>query len=105
MLGRAAYRSPYILAEADRRIFGETVAPPSRAEVVRGLLPYVRARQAEGVPVKSITRHMLGLFNGLPGARRWRRRLGETARKPGVGPEVIEAALDEVLALRQARAA
>ena len=103
MLGRAAYRSPYILAEADRRIFGETVAPPSRAEVVRGLLPYVRARQAEGVPVTSITRHILGLFNGLPGARRWRRRLGETAREPGAGPEAIEAALHEVLALSQAR--
>ena len=103
MLGRAAYQTPYILAEVDRRFFGADRDPPSRAQVVAALLPYVRARQAEGVPVKSITRHILGLFNGLPGARRWRRSLSESAHCPGAGPEVIEAALDEVLALQQAR--
>ncbi len=104
MVGRAAYRSPYLLAEADRRLFGEPGAPPSRAAVVRALLPYAEAQCIRGVPVKSITRHILGLFNGLPGARQWRRALSERAHRPGAGPEVIEAALETVLAA-QARAA
>ena len=54
-------------------------------------------------PLKSITRHILGLFNGLPGARAWRRHLSEAAHKPGAGPEVIEAALEVVLARLEAR--
>lgn len=93
MIGRAAYQSPYILAEADRRFFAATEAPKDREEIVADFLPYVQRRLAEGVPLKSITRHMLGLFNGLPGARAWRRCLAEEAHKPGAGPEVIEAAL------------
>jgi tRNA-dihydrouridine synthase A len=93
MIGRAAYQTPYILAEADRRIFGEAGPPKSREEVVADFLPYVERRLSEGVPLKSITRHMLGLFNGLPGARAWRRHLAEEAHRPGAGPEVIEAAV------------
>lgn len=93
MIGRAAYQSPYVLAEADRLLFGETAEPRSREQVVADFLPYVERRLAEGVPLKSIVRHMLGLFNGLPGARAWRRHLAEQAHKPGAGPEVIEAAL------------
>jgi tRNA-dihydrouridine synthase A len=69
MIGRSAYKDPYILAEADRRFFGDSRPPPSRAEVARALLPYAAAAQGRGVPVKSITRHILGLFNGRPGAR------------------------------------
>lgn len=93
MIGRAAYQSPYILAEADRRLFGEAAAPKSREQVVADFLPYVERQLTQGVPLKSITRHMLGLFNGLPGARAWRRHLAEQAHRPGAGPEVIEAAL------------
>ena len=93
MIGRAAYQTPYILAEADRMIFGETAAPKSREEIVTDFLPYVERQLTKGVPLKSITRHMLGLFNGLPGARAWRRCLAEEAHKPGAGPEVIEEAL------------
>lgn len=96
MLGRAAYQTPYLLAEADRRFFGEVAAPRSRAEVVRDFLPYVERRLAEGVPLKSITRHILGLFHGQPGARLWRRHLSEEAHRPGAGPAVIEAALARV---------
>src|SRR3546814_891213 len=69
MIGRAAYQSPYALAEADRLIFGEAAEPKSREQVIADFLPYVERQLAEGVPLKSITRHMLGLFNGLPGAR------------------------------------
>jgi len=53
----------------------------------------VERQLSQGVPLKSITRHMLGLFNGLPGARAWRRHLAEQAHRPGAGPEVIEAAV------------
>ncbi len=93
MIGRAAYQSPYILAEADSRFFGEAAPPRSREEIVTDFLPYVERQLTRGVPLKSIPRHMLGLFNGLPGARAWRRCLAEEAHKPGAGPEVIEAAL------------
>lgn len=94
MIGRAAYQSPYILADADRRIFGEVSPPLSREAIVEAFLPYVEDQLTCGVPLKSITRHMLGLFNGLPGARAWRRHLSEEAHKPGAGPDVIPAALE-----------
>jgi len=93
MIGRAAYQTPYVMAEADRLIFGEAGEPKSREEIVADFLPYVERQLTQGVPLKSITRHMLGLFNGLPGARAWRRHLAEEAHKPGAGPEVIEQAL------------
>ena len=92
MIGRAAYETPYLLADVDRRFFGAAGTPPGRHDVVEAMLAYVEARRAEGVPLSAITRHMLGLFQGLPGARAWRRHLSETAHKPGAGPEVLEAA-------------
>jgi len=103
MIGRAAYQDPYILAEADRRFFGAGDAPPSREGVVEALLPYVATQSAQGVPLRALTRHILGLFNGLPGARAWRRHLSETAGHPGAGPKVIEEALDLVMAARTRR--
>ena len=105
MVGRAAYQTPYMLAGADRRVFGDDAPPPSREEVVRRLLPYAERQVARGVPVKSITRHILGLFNGLPGARLWRRHLSQAAHRPGAGPEVIEQALARVLEVQSRRAA
>src|SRR3546814_1830698 len=93
MIGRAAYQSPYVLAEADRLIFGEAAEAKSREQIVADFLPYVERQRTAGVPLKSIVRHMLGLFNGLPGARAWRRHLAEEAHRPGAGPAVIEAAL------------
>jgi len=104
MIGRSAYQTPYMLAAADRRFFGATESAPTRAGVVRALLPYVEAECAAGVPVKAVTRHILGLFNGRPGARLWRRTLSELAHRPGAGPEVIEAALERVLAAERAAA-
>ncbi len=89
MMGREAYQNPYILAEVDQRIFGEQTPLPDRAEIVERLHAYASRQVAGGVPVKSITRHVLGLFNGLPGARAWRRHLSENAFKPGAGAEVI----------------
>ena len=105
MIGRAAYENPYLLAEADRRVFGDPRPARSREAVVEALLPYVAARLADGVPLKSITRHIRGLFNGLPGARAWRRHLSEAAHRPTAGPEVIEEALKKSLAARRLRRA
>ncbi len=103
MIGRAAYQNPWILAEADRRVFGDNRRQLERESVVQNLLPYVARQCAQGVPVKAITRHILGLFNGLPGARAWRRHISEAAHRPGAGPEVIEAAHELVLARLEVR--
>ena len=95
MLGRAAYHDPELLGSVDRRFFGEGADVPPH-EAVRRHLPYVRARLAEGVHLAAMTRHMLGLFHGRPGARLWRRILTEQGVKPGAGVEVIERALAAV---------
>ncbi|MDH3788321.1 MAG: tRNA dihydrouridine(20/20a) synthase DusA [Xanthomonadales bacterium] len=78
MLGRAAYHTPWILAELQRELFA---APgvESRDEAVELMSRYVAVQTARGVPVKNISRHLLGLFQGLPGARRWRRYISENA--------------------------
>ncbi len=96
MMGRAVYENPYLLAEADRRFFGAQEAPPERHAVVEAMLPYVERRMRQGAPLGAITRHMLGLFQGLPGARAWRRHLSENAHKSGAGPDVLVAALAKV---------
>ena len=105
MIGRAAYQNPYILAEVDGRFFGDIRVPPSREAVVRAFSAYVETQRARGVPLKSMTRHILGLFNKSDRARAWRRHLSEAAREPEAGPEIIEAALDRVLAAQRAREA
>ncbi|MFL5349205.1 MAG: tRNA dihydrouridine(20/20a) synthase DusA [Hyalangium sp.] len=93
MIGRAVYENPYLLAEADRRFFGATEAPLDRHAVAEAMFPYIEERRQDGAPLNAITRHMLGLFQGLPGARAWRRYLSENVHKPGAGPEVVAAAL------------
>lgn len=94
MIGRAAYSDPTMLLAADRRIFGDASRPqPSRHDVARAMLPYIRRMTAGGVPLHTIVRHMHGLFAGLPGARAWRRHLAQRTHRPGAGAEVIEDAL------------
>jgi tRNA-dihydrouridine synthase A len=106
MLGRAAYHDPYSLAAFERLVYGPAgAAAPGRAEIARRLLPYVERERAAGTPLHAITRHILGLFNGAPGARAWRRHLSEAAHRPGAGPEVIEAALARLPAARERAAA
>ncbi len=92
MLGRAAYKNPYLLAGVDRRFFGCHAPEKSRDQVVRELLPFVAAEQQRGVPVKHLSRHMLGLYNGRPGAKVWRRRLS-TPQTAACGTEHIRNAL------------
>lgn len=97
MVGRAAYHDPVsILSDADARIFGEAAAPVSPEAAARGMLDHIEATVSEGAPMTVVTRHMLGLFAGRPGARRWRRMLTEDARAPGAGPELVLAAMRAV---------
>ncbi len=93
MIGRAAYRDPWILADIDRLFFDDHTPVISRRDAVVRYLPYVAARLTEDVPLHAMTRHILGLFNGCRGARQWRRFLSENAYRPGAGTDVIEAAL------------
>ncbi|MBN33844.1 MAG: tRNA dihydrouridine(20/20a) synthase DusA [Rhodospirillaceae bacterium] len=93
MLGRAAYHTPHVLAEADSRIFGDDSKSVSRRAMVEAYLPYLEQQLGQGVPLHSMTRHMLGLYQGLPGARAWRRHLSTMALKPGAGIRVVEEAL------------
>jgi tRNA-dihydrouridine synthase A len=93
MIGRAAYHAPALLAEVDRRIFGMPGPDPRPEDAVRAMLPYIEAERAAGAGLQSITRHMLGAFQGRPGARAWRRTLSEGAHLPGAGPELVERAL------------
>lgn len=96
MLGRAAYHTPQIMGEVDRRLYGETGEDVSPWQAVEAYLPYIEARLGEGVKLPHMTRHMLGLFHGRPGARSWRRILTVEAIKPGAGTEVVERALASV---------
>ncbi len=95
MIGRAAYNTPAILLGADRQIFADTSLPSdrSRHDLVRAYLPYIERQAAEGVPLIRMTRHILGVFNGLPGARAWRRYLSENAPRQGSGAETVRQAL------------
>lgn len=93
MIGRAAYHQPYdILAGTDARLFGGAPAP-ARAEVARAMRPYIEAHLAQGGRLHQISRHMLGLYAGQPGARAWRRILSERATDSGAGWELVEEAL------------
>jgi tRNA-dihydrouridine synthase A len=99
MLGRAAYGEPYLLAEVDRRVFGDSRPAPRREEIVAQMSAYVRRQSAMGVRPHAIARHMLGLYHGVAGARRGR-YLSEKA--PNAGPQFLDEA---AAALRAALAA
>ncbi|MBT5432936.1 MAG: tRNA dihydrouridine(20/20a) synthase DusA, partial [Rhodospirillaceae bacterium] len=83
----------HVLAEADHLFFGEQAVPRSRREIVEAYLPYLERQLGQGVPLHRMTRHMLGLYQGLPGARAWRRHLSTQAPKRGGDIGVVEEAL------------
>lgn len=94
MIGRHAYHEPYFLTELETALFDhEDWQPPSRHEVIELMIPYIERQMSVGTELKNITRHLLGLFAGQPGARAWRRHLSEHARLPGAGIEVLQEAL------------
>lgn len=104
MLGRAAYHTPMLLAEVDRRFFGSTAEPVTLEAVMQAMADYADREATEGTRVNNITRHMLGLANGLPGARQFRQILSVDACKPGADSSVIFRALDAVTRPRLAEA-
>ncbi len=105
MLGRAAYQAPAILAQVDRLFFDPAAPVPERDGVVEAMLPYVAAELAAGTPLMAMTRHMLGLYQGLPGAKIWRRHLSENAHRAGASAAVLGEALDLVRRARSHAAA
>jgi tRNA-dihydrouridine synthase A len=106
MVGRSAYTHPAdILLDADCRIFGDARDLVDRGDVVDLMAPYIESHLAEGGRLHAITRHMLGLHAGLPGARAWRRILSEGASEPLAGLEVLHAARDAVAGAEGKRAA
>jgi tRNA-dihydrouridine synthase A len=96
MLGRAAYHTPWLLAEVDRRVFGAPNPVSDPVDAVFAYRAYVERELDKSVRLHAITRHMLGLFTGTPGARKWRRILSEKANRPGAGWAVVEEALAAV---------
>jgi tRNA-dihydrouridine synthase A len=94
MLGREAYQNPYLLAHVDSRLFGDARPPTERFVVLEAMVPYIEAHLADGGRLNHVTRHMLGLFQGLPGARQWRRYLSENAHKSGADVGVLMAAAE-----------
>ncbi len=95
MIGRQAYHQPYFLAELEHH-FNPDWPLPERREIVEQMLPYIDSVIAAGVPLARVTRHMLGLFAGQPGARSWRRYISEHAHVHGAGTEVLVNALNSM---------
>ena len=93
MLGRAAYQTPYVLAEVDRRFFAATAPVPTRADVIESLIPHVERHLAGGGRLNNVARHILGLYHGQPRARAFRRHLSERAVKDGAGIDVLREAM------------
>lgn len=100
MLGRAAYQTPYLLADVDRVFFGSTASPPLREKVLTGLLPYVERHLRAGGRLNNVTRHILGLYHGRPRARAFRRHLSEHAVGEGATIDVLV----DAIALAEGRA-
>ncbi|WP_052481403.1 tRNA dihydrouridine(20/20a) synthase DusA [Gilvimarinus agarilyticus] len=96
MLGREIYANPYLLAGVDRALFDSAAPTPGRSEVMAQFMDYCELELAKGTRLNQMTRHILGLYQGLPGARRFRRVISENAHKPGAGIEVLQQALSQL---------
>ncbi|MGR5527038.1 tRNA dihydrouridine(20/20a) synthase DusA [Vibrio maritimus] len=96
MIGREAYQNPYILAQIDQLIFGLDTPVKKRKQVVEEMYPYIERQLSNGSYLGHISRHMIGLFQAMPGARQWRRYISENAHKKGAGIEVLETALAKI---------
>ena len=105
MLGRQAYRNPWLLSEVDTLYYGQPQTTVTRFDVVESYLPHIEQTLATGVKLGKMTRHILGLFQGQPGGRIWRRYLSEHAWKDGAGAEVVVEALRQVEAATRRSAA
>jgi tRNA-dihydrouridine synthase A len=93
MLGRAAYQEPWRLLTVDRDLFGEAAPHASMKDVFEAMMPYIEDQIAQGTRLHSITRHFVGAFHGVPGARAFRRHLAENGVRPGAGVNVLRDAI------------
>lgn len=93
MMGREAYQNPSILTHVDQHLFDPSAAVTDSIAAVEAMYPYIERELSKGTYLGHVTRHMLGIFQGIPGARQWRRHLSENAHKPGAGIAVLEQAL------------
>ncbi len=96
MLGRAAYHEPWRLLSVDPELFGEPSPHATMHEAIEALMPYIERQLASGTRLHSITRHLVGAFHGVPGARAFRRYLAENCTRAGAGTDSLRAALDLV---------
>jgi tRNA-dihydrouridine synthase A len=101
MLGRAAYQEPWRLLEVDPKLFGEAAPYATMKDVFEAMFPYIEDQLAQGAKLHSMTRHFVGAFHGVPGARAFRRHLAEKGVKPGAGVDVLR----DAIALVEDRAA
>ena len=98
MIGREAYHNPYLLAEVDSRFYKASYSPITRHEIVQAFIPYIQQQIKAGIRLSCMTRHILGLFHGQPGARAWRRYISENACKPDADERVVLQALSFIRA-------
>jgi tRNA-dihydrouridine synthase A len=96
MIGREAYHNPWILSQADHLIFDGEKSSRSRHRIVERLIPYVEKELSQGTPINRISRHILGLFQARPGARKWRRMISEESHKKESGSELLLRAAAQV---------
>jgi tRNA-dihydrouridine synthase A len=96
MLGRVAYHDPWMLSDADARVFGDAGPARSRADVIHALVPYAETQLARGVLLRAITRHVLGLYHRCPGGRHFRRILSDAAKLRDAGPGLLLEAMAAV---------
>jgi len=100
MLGRAAYQEPWRLLTADSELFGEAAPHAGMKQVFEAMMPYIEDQLAQGARLHSMTRHFVGAFHGVPGARAFRRHLAENGVRQGAGVNVLR----DAIALVDARA-
>ncbi|QQO31790.1 tRNA dihydrouridine(20/20a) synthase DusA [Bradyrhizobium diazoefficiens] len=105
MLGRAAYQEPWRLLSVDPDLFGEAAPHATMQDAIEAMMPYIEAQLARGTRLHAITRHFVGAFHAVPGARAFRRHLAEHGVKPGAGVDVLRDAIARVGALTPAEAA
>ena len=94
MIGREVYENPYVLSDVDHQLYGDAHPVLTRHEILRRFSPYVDMQLAQGVKLNQISRHIMGLFQGMAGARAWRRHISENAHRPGAGIAVLQEAAD-----------
>ena len=103
MVGREAYTNPYLLASVDQQFYGSNAPIKSREKIAEEFLNYVDNELTKGTRLQAMTRHILGLYHGMPGARQFRRHISENAHKPGATIDVLTTALDKTTGMNHDR--